>query len=403
VQPIDVQPGDHAMQSHQYLWTGVVQAAEVSGPAKATRGLLFPESFALVAATAEGWLCYQATTGLRAMLSGRFAEVVAGAVAARAPTLELSGWQGAHPIFEHLAAWLATPALPLDAAGSVRLDGFDTLFLELTGRCNERCQHCYASSSPEVVDALEPELVDAIIDDAAVLGFRRVQLTGGDPLLSRHLPHAAARVRARGMLPEIYTNGLALSDELLAELLPAQPSFAFSLYSHRAEVHDEVTRTPGSHRRTLEAVKRVQVAGLELRVAMVVMEHNAADAEETLAFLRREGIERASAGPSFAVGRGDHYDSAVPSGGRGVEHRDRSGEERGREGKLCVTYRGEVVPCIFNRDDVIGDVRQSRLFELVAGPKMRPSRPGAPPVEKRLQCASCKLTATALRACGGPS
>ena len=47
----------------------------------AARGLLFPQWSAMVAATDEGWLCYQATSNLRAVLSGKFGDVIASVVA----------------------------------------------------------------------------------------------------------------------------------------------------------------------------------------------------------------------------------------------------------------------------------------------------------------------------------
>ena len=70
-------------------------------------------------------------------------------------------------------------------------------------------------------------------------------------------------------------------------------------------------------------------------------------------------------------------------------------------GKLCVTYNGDVVPCIFQRDTVLGNVRSGgTLSGLVAGAGARtsaaPGLPMAADAARRLQCASCRLTDTAL-------
>jgi uncharacterized radical SAM superfamily Fe-S cluster-containing enzyme len=86
----------------------------------------------------------------------------------------------------------------------------DLLWLEVTGRCNLRCTHCYADSSPDVKldQGLGPADWIRIIDEAADLGCQRVQFIGGEPMLHPILPSLVAAARARAFEHiEIYTNG----------------------------------------------------------------------------------------------------------------------------------------------------------------------------------------------------
>jgi radical SAM protein with 4Fe4S-binding SPASM domain len=74
---------------------------------------------------------------------------------------------------------------------------------------------------------------------------------------------------------------------------------------------------------------------------------------------------------------------------------------RAGHGKLCVTYTGDVVPCIFQRDAVLGNVRAGGMLSgLVAGARARAEArrglPMATDAARRLQCASCRLTGAAL-------
>jgi hypothetical protein len=219
-------------------------------------GVLFPSVAAMVARDEEGFVLISGS-GARSHVRGRICADIEDSLALGAATPGLARLALAHPALGELAAWLATPAVPLTRYNAVRLDGFDTLFLELLGRCNERCVHCYADSAPSVTGALDRDLVLAVIDEAAAAGFRRVQFTGGDPLLCEFLPEAVAHAAARGVAHiEIFTNGLALTPELLDQLAPHRPTFAFSFYSTDPQAHDRVTRTPGSHRRTLAAIRQ---------------------------------------------------------------------------------------------------------------------------------------------------
>ena len=141
----------------------------------------------------------------------------------------------------------------------------------LTARCNERCTHCYAESSPDRTEALSEAVVMSALDDAAELGFARVQLTGGDPLVSDLCVPAAAHASKLGIAQvEVYTNGLALIGRTYEQLAALGVRLAFSFYSHDPATHDAITRTPGSHRRTLAAIHRSVRDGLDVRVSVIV-------------------------------------------------------------------------------------------------------------------------------------
>lgn len=114
---------------------------------------------------------------------------------------------------------VAAPTPPLDQLG--RPPG--VLRLSLTARCNLACPYCCPDSHdpPELLTL--PERVE-LVAAAAELGFSRLRLTGGEPLLHRGLEALVAALqplrRARGSsgssgLSEIAltTNGLLLSAE----------------------------------------------------------------------------------------------------------------------------------------------------------------------------------------------
>ncbi|MBL9013830.1 MAG: hypothetical protein JNL83_06630, partial [Myxococcales bacterium] len=135
-------------------------------------GRLFPEVGGIVAREGDRFVVI-GSDGLRATVEGALCDEVAASLAAGSPTHALARLAPAHPALGAIVSWLATPAVPLTALDLVRLDGFDTFFLELLGRCNERCVHCYADASPTVDEGLARETALRVIAEAATLGFRR--------------------------------------------------------------------------------------------------------------------------------------------------------------------------------------------------------------------------------------
>ena len=271
-------------------------------------------------------------------------------------------------------ALLGAQLVPLDRAALLRGAGYDQLFVELTARCNERCVHCYAESSPEREEALDEQTVFAVLDDARALGFAAVQFTGGDPLLSPVLVPAAEYASALGIgRIEVYTNGLALGEALLAQLARHRVAFAFSFYSADAATHDAITRTPGSQKRTAAAIERALGTGCATRVSVIVMDQNRDHAEATRAFLLELGVPEHAIGMDVqrSVGRGlmtiKPKDSGIASR-VGAHKSARADEVASFGGRAAVSYDGVVYPCIFSRGLALGDVRQRRLSEILRDP-----------------------------------
>jgi AdoMet-dependent heme synthase len=288
-----------------------------------------------------------------------------------------------------LAVAARSPSLAPTLARLFGAQGWGLLFVELTGRCNERCVHCYASSSPEVEDALEWEVIERILRQAQELGFRTIQLTGGDPLLSPHLLDAARLTRTLGLGLEIYTNGLAFRPELARELAKIEARLAFSFYSHDPKVHDQVTNTPGSQERTLRAILLGLELGMKVRVSIIATEVNGGEVDRTRAFLVERGVPEAAvrASREMSVGRGAFRANQTEFTWGGTH-----GTAERRLGKLAVTYQGRVVPCIFDRTIVLGDIQSESLTQIVDRDVNELSLPKRlRSASEELSCSDCKF------------
>jgi MoaA/NifB/PqqE/SkfB family radical SAM enzyme len=298
----------------------------------------------------------------------------------------------------------ARPWLPLTTTNAQPM-----LFLEVVGRCNERCVHCYADSAPEVDAALDRQTCERVIREAARAGFQYLQLTGGDPLLCAFLPDLARVGREAGFGGiEVYTNGLALSDSKLESLAEHGVDFAFSFYSHDPGRHDQRTRVPGSQRRTADAIARAVRRGLDVRVSLIAFEDDdVAHFERTQSFVEALGVppSKVRADNVHAVGRGVESASTgaalttVRRGHAAAEPDDASPPHPKWPGKLCVSYTGVVYPCIFARTLPLGDVAKeplSAILDRIAAAAKSP-RLRLAADERQLACFDCQLTARAFR------
>lgn len=270
------------------------------------------------------------------------------------------------------------------------------LFIELTDKCNERCIHCYADSSPERNDFLSLEHIRSALDQAIEYGTPYLQFTGGDPLIHPHLIEAleyASSLPFRGI--EIYTNGLLLNDKLLKKLIPFKPGFSFSIYADSADIHDAITMVSGSWKKTLDAMRRTKDANLEIRAGVVLMEENIQCAEGIPAFLKQElGMDanRIRFDAVNQVGRGkalNMLQGITPS------HTPSSGPNR--KGKLCIAANGDVYPCVFARNFKLGNITEHSLDDIFS--TMRHREPDETDSKRwnscreQLSCGDCQIIA----------
>jgi AdoMet-dependent heme synthase len=159
-------------------------------------------------------------------------------------------------------------ALKLNIPLSVQLD--------LTYRCNERCIHCYLDHDDhgEMTTAEIKDLLDQMAD----AGVFYLTISGGEIMMRRDFFEILEHARLRTFCVKIKTNGVLIREKEAARLRElGVESVQISIYSHRPEVHDAITKMPGSLRQSLDAVRFLRRQGLYVVMANVLMTENAAD------------------------------------------------------------------------------------------------------------------------------
>lgn len=177
---------------------------------------------------------------------------------------------------------LGARALKLGIPLSVQLD--------LTYRCNERCVHCYLDHDDHG-EMTTPEIKD-LLDQLAAAGVLFLILSGGEIFLRRDLFEIVEYARKLMFSVKLKTNAVMIRKakaKRIADLGVA--SVQISLYSHRAEVHDAITKLPGSFAHTIKGARLLRANGVRVIFANVLMKHNVDDYAEVQALAAGLGVE----------------------------------------------------------------------------------------------------------------
>lgn len=160
----------------------------------------------------------------------------------------------------------------------------------LTGRCNLQCRHCYYEQEP--VEPGRPEITTAF---AAIQSFRqregigraRLQIAGGEPLLSPHLFHVLEQAKAAGLPTRILSNGV-LIDRVAARALASSGCKLVQLSLDGLEQQHDEWRGSGVFSAVRTATGFLREAGIRVTWAMTLAARNLADLPGVLELASRE-------------------------------------------------------------------------------------------------------------------
>lgn len=159
--------------------------------------------------------------------------------------------------------------------------------------CNNNCTFCinptesWAPLAPD--DALR-----TVISSCAEQGYVRLSFLGGEPTLHPQLPELVEHSLASGFEEVmLITNGRRLGEPGYAQRLydAGVRRALFMLLSHKARVHDQITRRKGSLREALKGALRAQAAGIVVGANIPITRTNVDHLTETAGALTTYGIK----------------------------------------------------------------------------------------------------------------
>jgi len=165
-----------------------------------------------------------------------------------------------------------------------------SVHIDVTYRCNERCDHCYLEHDDK--GEMTTQEIKDLLDQLAAANVFYLTFSGGEVFMRRDFLELVEYARQLQFNVQLKTNGVMIKQreaQRLRELGVEQVQI--SVYSHRPEVHDAITRLPGSLKRSLEAVRFLKSQGLRVVVANVYMKVNRQDQVATQAMVRELGVE----------------------------------------------------------------------------------------------------------------
>lgn len=255
-------------------------------------------------------------------------------------------------------------------------------WLEITQGCNCRCLHCYQGEEHIITSnrLQASEWVD-IIRQLKLLDVSRVVVIGGEPCIHKDISVILKELADNKIMTTLFTNATLIDDELFKIIVDNKDCIKLkvSLYGKTAEIHDTITQVKGSFDKLVSNVKKLTAKGVRVDIAVVVMRENQNDIEEIDKFIESLGAYYSK----FDVIRnvfGGTQNQHTPTSKElinSVKFRypkfkadkkrfiDNISKNSCWHGKIAITDNGDVIPCVFERDIIYGNIKQQTLDNII--------------------------------------
>ena len=129
------------------------------------------------------------------------------------------------------------------------------------------------SDSPEKENELTFDEIKKIFDEARSMGCRSWKISGGEPMLRPDFTDIFDYITRKSVSYSLNTNGSLITPKI-ARLLKRKGTKMVALYGATAEVHDHITRHPGSFEATMRGFSYLKEAGAGFIVQIIPMKDN---------------------------------------------------------------------------------------------------------------------------------
>ena len=175
----------------------------------------------------------------------------------------------------------------------------------LTNMCNLRCKHCYQLAGVPAPDELTLEEKLKVVNELADAGVVSIAFSGGEPLMHPDFFSVVKEVRRREMHAAVATNGTLITKAVAHRLKEADIGYVeVSLDFIRPGVNDKFRGLLGAWKGAIEGIRNSVQEGLYTTMATTVTKLNISDVADLIDLARDIGVSRFIHFNFIPVGRG---------------------------------------------------------------------------------------------------
>lgn len=175
--------------------------------------------------------------------------------------------------------------------------------IEITSRCNYRCQHCGNDSGLKKKNELSLGEIKRLIIEMEKLGVLKLTLTGGEPFLRKDFFKILNFATQKIPRVTVTSNG-SLIDKKTSQRLKKANVGALKISLDGVELfHDQHRGYKGAYQRAIRAIRNLLEEGIEVRVQSTLMQNNPGEILSLMPVMAALGVKVQAIVPCSPIGR----------------------------------------------------------------------------------------------------
>ena len=173
----------------------------------------------------------------------------------------------------------------------------ESLFFEVTSRCNARCEHCGSSCGDFIPkDEITAEEIKSVLDDVAEnYGAKNIMLfiTGGEPLVRKDLFEIMDYANKLGFNWGMTSNGFLIDEKVVKKMEETNMKTVSISIDGPKEIHESFRKVPGGFDKLVKGIKLMQKCPtiIDLQVTTCVNKKNIDYLDDIYNLLKEIGVK----------------------------------------------------------------------------------------------------------------
>ena len=188
----------------------------------------------------------------------------------------------------------------------VYFDGPLFVQFDCTNKCNLNCRHCVTNSGQPVEGEITTSEALKLIERLGTLGVFQIGFSGGEPLMRPDIFELMNATREKGIKLQLTTNATLIDDEIALKLSEFElVTVGVSLEGGSKESY-EYFRGEGNFEKFIEGVRTLKKHGLPIKFKSAILRKNLTEIDSIINLAIEEGVEAVDMFLFYPQGRGEH-------------------------------------------------------------------------------------------------
>lgn len=168
---------------------------------------------------------------------------------------------------------------------SIKNKNLYSVQIEITEKCNWRCQHCYLPEYQHY--GIKKEKLLELFKELRKLGVFELTLTGGEIFTRNDIFEIIEEARNLGFNVTLFSNVSLLDEKKIKKLEELYiSSISCTIFSMREKIHDEIAQKDGALKKCLNNIELLKKYNIPVEIKTIIMKKNLHNWKEVYEFAK---------------------------------------------------------------------------------------------------------------------